>query len=91
MDVRVKKIIQNLINPYHTCLWIVRKASLSNFNSENIFLMKKLTLGGSTGGDVEIGRQVIEKDASKLRVILEVVDLVIIIGGLGGGLASGAI
>ena len=33
----------------------------------------------------------IEKDASKLRVILEVVDLVIIIGGLGGGLASGAI
>lgn len=68
------------------------EASLSNFNSDNIFLIgKKLTLGGSTGGDVEIGRQVIEKDASKLRVILEVVDLVIIIGGLGGGLASGAI
>ena len=65
------------------------EASLSNFNSENIFLIgKKLTLGGSTGGDVEIGRQVIEKDASKLRVILDVVDLVIIIGGLGGRLVS---
>ena len=63
-----------------------------NFNSDNIFLIgKKLTLGVSTGGDVDIGRQVIEKDASKLRAILEVVDLVIIIGGLGGGLASGAI
>lgn len=68
------------------------ESSLSNFSSDNIFLIgKKLTLGGSTGGDVEIGRQVIEKDTSRLRVILEVVDIVIIVGGLGGGLASGAI
>ena len=65
---------------------------LSNFDSDQVHLIgKKLTNGGSTGGDVEIGRQAIEKDSSKLRIILEVVDLLIIVGGLGGGLASGVI
>ena len=68
------------------------ESCLSNFDTDKVNLIgKKLTNGGSTGGDIEIGRQAIENDSSKLRIILEVVDLAIIVGGLGGGLASGVI
>ena len=45
----------------------------------------------SAGGDVELGRQSIEKDSSGIRKQLRHVDLLILVVGLGGGTGSGAV
>lgn len=50
-----------------------------------------VTNGFSAGGDVELGRQSIEKDSSGIRKQLRDVDLLVIISGLGGGTGSGAV
>ncbi len=50
-----------------------------------------VTNGFSAGGDVELGRQAVEKDSSAIRKQLRQVDLLILVGGLGGGTGSGAI
>ncbi|MEA2069436.1 MAG: cell division protein FtsZ [Verrucomicrobiota bacterium] len=50
-----------------------------------------VTRGFSSGGDVELGRQSIEKDSSSIRKQLRQVDLLIIVAGLGGGTGSGAV
>jgi cell division protein FtsZ len=50
-----------------------------------------ITRGFSAGGDVELGRQSIEKDSSSIRKQLRQVDLLVIVAGLGGGTASGAV
>ena len=44
-----------------------------------------VTNGLSSGGDVELGRQSIEKEASRLRARFDSVDLLLIVTGLGGG------
>ncbi|MEI6891428.1 MAG: cell division protein FtsZ [Pontiella sp.] len=49
------------------------------------------TQGLSSGGDVELGRQSIEKDSSGIRTQLRQVDLLVIVAGLGGGTGSGAV
>ena len=50
-----------------------------------------VTNGFSAGGDVELGRQSIEKDSSNIRAHLRQVDLLVIVAGLGGGTGSGAV
>lgn len=50
-----------------------------------------VTRGLSAGGDVELGRQSIEKDSSNIRKQLRQVDLLIIVTALGGGTGSGAV
>ncbi|MCF7816868.1 MAG: cell division FtsZ family protein [Kiritimatiellales bacterium] len=50
-----------------------------------------VTNGFSAGGDVELGRQSIEKDSSNIRQQLRQVDLLVIVAGLGGGTGSGAV
>lgn len=50
-----------------------------------------VTNGFSAGGDVELGRQSIEKDSAGIRMQLRQVDLLVIVSGLGGGTGSGAV
>jgi cell division protein FtsZ len=50
-----------------------------------------VTNGFSAGGDVELGRQSIEKDSSNIRNQLRRADLLVVIAGLGGGTGSGAL
>jgi len=50
-----------------------------------------VTNGFSAGGDVELGRQSIEKDSAGIRKQLRQVDLLVIVSGLGGGTGSGAV
>jgi len=50
-----------------------------------------VTNGFSAGGDVELGRQSIEKDSSGIRTQLRQADLLVIVSGLGGGTGSGAV
>jgi cell division protein FtsZ len=50
-----------------------------------------ITRGFSSGGDVELGRQSIEKDSSSIRNQLRQVNLLVIVTGLGGGTGSGAV
>jgi len=50
-----------------------------------------ITRGLSAGGDVELGRQSIEKDSSGIRKQLRQVDLLVLVVGLGGGTGSGAV
>lgn len=50
-----------------------------------------VTNGFSAGGDVELGRQSIEKDSTNIRAQLRNVDLLVVVAGLGGGTGSGAV
>ena len=50
----------------------------------------RTTGGFSAGGDVELGRQAIERDSSAIRRQLQQVDLLLLVAGLGRGTASGA-
>ncbi len=50
-----------------------------------------ITRGFSAGGDVELGRQSIERDSSNIRKQLRQVDLLVLVAGLGGGTGSGAV
>ncbi len=50
-----------------------------------------VTNGFSAGGDVELGRQSVEKDSSSIRKQLRQADLLVIVSGLGGGTGSGAV
>jgi cell division protein FtsZ len=50
-----------------------------------------VTRGLSAGGDVELGRQSIEKDSSGIRQRLRNVNVLVIVVGLGGGMGSGAV
>ncbi len=50
-----------------------------------------VTNGFSAGGDVELGRQSIEKDSSNIRNQLRQADLLVVVAGLGGGTGSGAL
>jgi cell division protein FtsZ len=50
-----------------------------------------VTNGFSAGGDVELGRQSIEKDSSNIRNQLRQTDLLVVVAGLGGGTGSGAL
>ncbi len=57
---------------------------------EKVWIGEFLT-GGSTGGDPEIGRQAAERERPRLQNIFAGLDLAFLVGGLGGGLATGAL
>jgi cell division protein FtsZ len=59
--------------------------------AKTIHVGATITRGMSSGGDVELGRQSIEKDSSSIRKQLRQVDLLVIVAGLGGGTGSGAV
>jgi cell division protein FtsZ len=50
-----------------------------------------VTNGFSAGGDVELGRQSVEKDSTQIRAQLRQADLLVVVAGLGGGTGSGAL
>ncbi len=50
-----------------------------------------VTNGFSAGGDVELGRQSVEKNSTGIRNQLRDVDLLVVVTGLGGGTGSGAV
>jgi cell division protein FtsZ len=51
---------------------------------------KALTDGMSTGGDLEVGRRCVESSTSQMEALLNGIDLLIVITGLGGGFGTGA-
>ena len=63
---------------------------LASVENDKVFPVgSSVTNGLSCGGDVELGRQSIEKEASKLRSIFSNKDILLIVCGLGGGAATG--
>ena len=58
---------------------------------KTIHVGASVTHGMSSGGDVELGRQSIERDSSGIRMQLRQIDLLIVVTGLGGGTGSGAV
>ena len=54
-----------------------------------IHIGEAVTNGFSAGGDVELGRQSIEKSSAAIRSKLRQIDLLIIVAGLGGGTGWG--
>lgn len=59
--------------------------------AQTLLVGESVTSRFSAGGDVELGRQAIVKDSSGIRKILRQADLLLIVAGLGGGTASGAV
>lgn len=58
--------------------------------AEKVMIGRALTRGMSTGAEAEIGRQAAEADQHLLEQLVNGVDLVFILAGLGGGTGSGA-
>lgn len=58
--------------------------------SEKVLLGRGVTRGLSTGGEAEVGRKAAREDRELLRKMVEGVDLLFILAGLGGGTGSGA-
>ena len=67
-----------------------RELEAVTITQEKILLGAKLTRGIGTGGDPDLGQIVAEKEAERLRSCFDKVDLVLVVGGLGGGTAGGA-
>ena len=59
--------------------------SFDDLSEDRFFSVKHVTNGLSSGGDIELGRQSVEKEASRLRARFDSVDLLLIVAGLGGG------
>lgn len=57
---------------------------------ESLLLGSTVTLGKSTGGSVDKGKMAAEADTDELRRLVQGVDLVFLLAGLGGGTGSGA-
>jgi cell division protein FtsZ len=58
--------------------------------AEKMLIGRGLTRGAGTGGEVEAGRKAAEADIERIGKILQGMDLVFILAGLGGGTGSGA-
>ena len=58
--------------------------------TRRIAIGKAVTDEMSAGGDLEIGRRCVEQSAGEIEMLLEGVDLLIVVVGLGGGFGSGA-
>ncbi len=58
--------------------------------AEKLMIGRTVTRGLSTGGEADIGRQAAESDREAISRLVEGVDLVFILAGLGGGSGSGA-
>lgn len=57
---------------------------------EKLMIGRGVTRGLSTGGEADLGRQAAESDRDALRKLVQGVDLIFILTGLGGGTGSGA-
>ncbi|MCU0857383.1 MAG: hypothetical protein MUC65_03145 [Pontiellaceae bacterium] len=57
---------------------------------KRIVIGKALTEGMSTGGDLEVGRRCAENSAGQIETLLNGVDLLMVVAGLGGGFGAGA-
>lgn len=65
---------------------------LESINVERVIHVgTSVTNGFSCGGDVELGRQSIEKDSAGIRAQLRQTELLVIVSGLGGGAGTGAV
>lgn len=65
---------------------------LGSYHSvESIHIGDAVTNGFSAGGDVELGRQSVEKASTGIRTRLKQADLLVLVAGLGGGTGSGAV
>lgn len=86
----VKRVCEQL--PFVPVLFIdTDNRSFEGISDDRIFSVgDNVTNGLSCGGDVELGRQSIEKEASRLRARFDAVDLLMIVTGLGGGTGTGA-
>lgn len=58
--------------------------------TEKVMIGRSVTGGLSAGGEAEMGRRAAEADRAELARLIEGVDLVFILAGLGGGTGSGA-
>lgn len=58
--------------------------------AEKLLIGRSLTRGLSTGGEMELGRQAAESDREMLKRLVNGVDLLFLLAGLGGGTSSGA-
>ncbi|MDB6025153.1 MAG: Cell division protein FtsZ [Verrucomicrobiales bacterium] len=59
--------------------------------SQGLALGQKMTRGLGTGGDPEVGRAAAMAQAEDLKILCGGTDIIFLVGGLGGGLATGAI
>ncbi len=66
------------------------KALSDSIASEKMAFGRRFTRGMGTGGDVVLGRRLIEEEKDLVRQKLEGVDLVFLLAGLGGGVGGGA-
>ena len=57
---------------------------------EKVMIGREITRGLSAGGDADIGKRAAESDRDQLLQLVNGIDLVFIIAGLGGGTGSGA-
>jgi cell division protein FtsZ len=58
--------------------------------AEKLLIGRSLTRGAGTGGEPEVGKKAAEADVERIGKILQGIDLVFILAGLGGGTGSGA-
>ena len=66
------------------------KSMSSSPVQEKIQIGRSITRGLSAGGEAEIGRKAAEEDIALIEKMVDGVDLVFILAGLGGGTGSGA-
>ena len=59
--------------------------------AEKLLIGGKVTRGLGAGGEADLGRQAALEDRESLRRMVDGVDLVFLLGGLGGGTGSGAL
>jgi cell division protein FtsZ len=57
---------------------------------EKLLIGKELTRGLGAGGKAEVGREAAKESVSDIKKVVSNADMVFIIGGLGGGTATGA-
>ncbi|MDP6522790.1 MAG: cell division protein FtsZ [Kiritimatiellia bacterium] len=58
--------------------------------TERIQIGEVVTAGFGTGGDTQQGREAAEHDTAKILAMLENMELVVVVAGLGGGVGGGA-
>lgn len=59
--------------------------------ANKVLIGEALTKGLSTGGNVELGRKAAEEDGDRWQGVFAGIPMAFLVGGLGGGLASGAL
>ncbi|MFO7536358.1 MAG: cell division protein FtsZ [Kiritimatiellia bacterium] len=59
--------------------------------ANKVLIGESLTKGLSTGGNVELGRKVADEDGDRWQGVFAGIPMAFLVGGLGGGLATGAL